>query len=243
MAVHQLTCAHCGGQFVHDRRKPYCNTQCRSAARRERVRQRDGKVARWADGVPACRKVHVCLTCKKTFTPKRAGRTRFCGRECAYDWKALVAKLSKPVCVRMFRAKPKAAKVKCCRGCGEETSKGKQYCQACRANAVLERKQRAIIDGTRAAARKARKLKLRGVAVEAVNPLKVLERDAWRCQLCGVSTPKKLRGTYEDRAPEVDHIIPLAQGGEHSYRNTQCACRRCNITKGGKALGQLRLVA
>ena len=92
-----------------------------------------------------------------------------------------------------------------------------------------------------AARRKARKLKQRGVATEVVNPLRVLERDKWTCQLCGEKTPKRLRGSYDDRAPEVDHIIPIAVGGEHSYRNVQCACRSCNIAKSATPKGQLRL--
>ena len=26
--------------------------------------------------------------------------------------------------------------------------------------------------------------------------------------------------------------LPWAQGGEHSYNNTQLACRKCNVEKG-----------
>lgn len=89
--------------------------------------------------------------------------------------------------------------------------------------------------------RSAQRARLRCVRVETVNPISVFERDGWRCKLCGVSTPRRLRGSTEDRAPELDHIIPLAAGGEHSYRNTQCACRRCNGAKSSKPLGQLRL--
>jgi 5-methylcytosine-specific restriction endonuclease McrA len=88
-----------------------------------------------------------------------------------------------------------------------------------------------------------RKAKQRGLSSEAVNPLLVFERDGWRCQLCWCSTPRRLRGKMVDRAPELDHIIPLAIGGEHSYRNTQCACRACNIAKGARPLGQMRLIA
>ncbi len=77
---------------------------------------------------------------------------------------------------------------------------------------------------------------------EPVDPLKVFERDGWRCQLCKVATPRRLRGSCDDRAPELDHIVPLSCGGEHSYRNTQCACRRCNGQKGAMPLGQLRLI-
>jgi 5-methylcytosine-specific restriction endonuclease McrA len=79
--------------------------------------------------------------------------------------------------------------------------------------------------------RKAEKLKRRATVVETVNLLHVLERDNWTCMICGAPTPRHLRGTYEPNAPEVDHIIPVSKGGEHSYRNTQCACRRCNGLK------------
>jgi 5-methylcytosine-specific restriction endonuclease McrA len=33
----------------------------------------------------------------------------------------------------------------------------------------------------------------------------------------------------------------LSVGGEHSYLNTQCACRQCNQEKGNRGGGQLRL--
>lgn len=77
--------------------------------------------------------------------------------------------------------------------------------------------------------------------VEQVDPIKVFERDRWRCKECGVTTPRKLRGTYSKRAPELDHRIPLSKGGEHSYRNTQCLCRKCNGEKSDATRGQLQL--
>jgi len=74
-----------------------------------------------------------------------------------------------------------------------------------------------------------------------VHPLRVFARDKWRCQLCGVATPKRLRGTCHDRAPELDHIVPLSAGGAHTYDNVQCACRRCNNKKGSRWAGQVRI--
>jgi hypothetical protein len=74
-----------------------------------------------------------------------------------------------------------------------------------------------------------------------VDPFVVFDRDGWRCQLCKIKTPRKLRGTYAPNAPELDHIIPLAAGGGHTYINTQCACRSCNSLKSDTPLGQLRL--
>ena len=77
---------------------------------------------------------------------------------------------------------------------------------------------------------------------ERVDPYVVFRRDKWRCQLCKGKAPEAKRGTYDDDAPELDHIITLSEGGEHSYRNTQCACRKCNGEKSGRSMGQLLLL-
>lgn len=68
------------------------------------------------------------------------------------------------------------------------------------------------------------------------NPISVLLRDGWRCQLCGVSTPQSRRGKRYNNSPELDHIIPVSKGGEHSMQNTQCLCRRCNLMKSDKIM-------
>ena len=163
-----------------------------------------------------------CASCSRPFAP--VGNQKFCTPACRGDLPRIEEKAC-AVCGAIFNVLTKGRKrVTCSDDC------------RVRRNRIL-----ATLSGSRAAARKARKLRLRGVAVEAVNPIKVLERDRWTCQLCGIRTPKKLRGTYDDRAPEIDHIIPIAEGGEHSYRNVHCACRKCNIAKAGVAKGQLRL--
>ena len=77
--------------------------------------------------------------------------------------------------------------------------------------------------------------------VGVVRERDVFVRDRWRCQLCGCCTPQHMRGTHADNAPEIDHIVPLAQGGPHTMDNVQCACRRCNHDKGSKWRGQRRL--
>lgn len=83
---------------------------------------------------------------------------------------------------------------------------------------------------------------IRGATAEKFDPLEIFDRDGWRCGLCGTSTPKSKRGTYDAKAPELDHIIPISAGGPHTRMNVQCACRACNMAKGSKPLGQLRLV-
>ena len=82
------------------------------------------------------------------------------------------------------------------------------------------------------AARMARKALERAASVDIVDPIRVFWRDGWRCYLCGCATPKAKRGTYDDDAPELEHVVPLSKGGAHSYANCRCACRACNLIKG-----------
>ena len=76
---------------------------------------------------------------------------------------------------------------------------------------------------------------------ENIDPIAVFVRDKWTCQLCGKRTPERLRGKMVPDAPELDHIIPLAMGGSHTWGNVQCACRECNGKKGATVQGQLGL--
>lgn len=78
---------------------------------------------------------------------------------------------------------------------------------------------------------------------ESVNPFKVFSRDGWRCYICGVDTPRSLRGTNDPRAPELEHVVPLARGGSHTYENTACACRACNGAKGTRLPAEIERVA
>ena len=58
--------------------------------------------------------------------------------------------------------------------------------------------------------------------VENVDPLVIYKRDEGICKICG----KKVGSKWE-----VDHIIPLSRGGEHSYKNSQLAHPVCNRKK------------
>ena len=56
----------------------------------------------------------------------------------------------------------------------------------------------------------------------------VFKRDSFRCQYCGRSAP--------DVILEVDHIIPVAEGGKDEIINLITSCRDCNRGKGKRKL-------
>jgi len=55
----------------------------------------------------------------------------------------------------------------------------------------------------------------------------VFERNNYQCQSCNKTdlTAKTL---------QVDHIIPLAQGGANDFSNLQTLCEKCNREKSSK---------
>jgi ATP adenylyltransferase len=54
----------------------------------------------------------------------------------------------------------------------------------------------------------------------------VLKRAGSRCELCGIS--------HEERALEVDHIVPRKHGGPDDLANYQALCWKCNSNKGAR---------
>ena len=83
------------------------------------------------------------------------------------------------------------------------------------------------------ASKAVRRARLRRVLAERIDPMVIFARDVWACCACRVETPRALRGTVEPNAPELDHIVPVSQGGAHMEANVQLLCRRCNQLKGG----------
>jgi len=60
-------------------------------------------------------------------------------------------------------------------------------------------------------------------AVPGSTRYQVLKRADGRCELCGISK--------EEKALEVDHIVPKNNGGEDSIDNYQALCFSCNANK------------
>lgn len=121
----------------------------------------------------------------------------------------------------------KAERWHACPVCGCMTDRKKYCSDACKKRAR---------NSTKDAMRRAK------VAAAMVDKDITLEA-VWRnglgvCYICGCLTDwndkREENGTIicGDRYPSIDHIVPLAKGGEHSWNNCALACRRCNYEKG-----------
>lgn len=195
---------------------------------------------------------------------------RFCSRTCRNAWQRKPAPVApevraRSVCLICGKQEAAAWSQYCSSDCRKENARrrsreraastatraGRRHkCKMCGATfqPIYGNKRRAFCsaDCVRRHARATKKPRKRarqfGVRYEPISPLAVFQRDGWRCQICGARTPKRLRGSLSDVAPEVDHRIPLALGGGHTSDNVQCACRKCNLAKGARrAMGQMHL--
>ena len=211
------TCRNCGVEFRPKRkdRASFCSQSCCWTVQRREKLAREAMVEPPA---PMSRVWFVsCRECGTAFSA-RTSTSSCCSQAC------------KSRLVNRAKVGRKAERE--CRECGKRFTphygdKRRLFCSdECSARS------------NRRCGKLVRKARERGLSNEVVDPIRVFERDGWRCHICRRKTPRKLRGTMDDRAPELDHLQPLARGGAHTYANTACACRACNMVKGATPKGQ-----
>jgi hypothetical protein len=242
-----LTCGHCGIEFRRNRgvtrpdARPFCSVACCDLGRRTRHRtcevcetpyyatyteQRTcsrgcGKKIRrprerqtW----PSCRiYAGYCKQCGSPFTSSQRRST--CSRPCAD---------------RLYNTQTRPAPVEHqCRDCGATISNRRSKCDPCLA------KSRA--DARRRDKHRRRALKL-GVASERYTLTEIAKRDRFRCGICRERVDMALKGPHV-MCPSVDHVLPLACGGDDTRANVQLAHWLCNVVKRDQGGGeQLALV-
>jgi len=188
--------------------------------------------------------------------PDRSGPGRpltYCSQRCLVEARSLRRRTARAAAPRRHDPRP-------CSNCGRAftpTRAGTLYCSAaCKARAYKRRHPEIVAAETRryrerygnppysearrAADARRRALK-RSARVEAFTRQDIADRDGWLCGLCCSAIDPGLEWPHP-MSPSVDHVVPLALGGEHSMANTQLAHLTCNTRKGVKASGeQLRL--
>ena len=80
--------------------------------------------------------------------------------------------------------------------------------------------------------RQRREALLRGASIiENIDIAVVASRDKWVCQICHKRVSQSLKFPHP-LSPSLDHVIPITEGGNHTYQNVALAHLRCNGIKG-----------
>lgn len=183
---------------------------------------------------------HTCQWCGATFHPDHNNRARYCSRPCRYaaDRKPDACPVYYANCTRcgtLFTSQTAARKVcgagKCdvlrhrvtdrCPDCGNERQFLQTYCDPCRALRLRAAQKRA---------KRKRRAVHRHVLADTVDPRTVYDRDHWMCGICRKAVDPSLTHPNPMSA-SLDHVIPIAMGGSHTYLNTQLAHLQCNLNK------------
>ncbi len=80
---------------------------------------------------------------------------------------------------------------------------------------------------TRKAARSRQRHQVRAETWDGVTDEQIMERDRWRCGICGKRIGKSFRYPHP-RSKSIDHVIPISQGGDDKAPNKRAAHLGCN---------------
>ncbi|WP_166785555.1 HNH endonuclease [Cryobacterium cryoconiti] len=121
-----------------------------------------------------------------------------------------------------------------CSQCGKELlGRKRKYCDRSCANRAYNAQRR--FDGRARDLKYRRRALLRDARVEAFEAIEIFERDGYLCRIC--DEPLNMLVDFPHPLyPTIDHIFPLALGGEHSRANAQSAHLTCNVRKGTRLI-------
>lgn len=169
-----------------------------------------------------------CRECDR-WLPTKPGKALFCSDDCRrLDNNRITAAYQRAKYVPLL-IRSGAPSRRSCKHCGEQFESLKivvLYCSDSCARKSIKR------------TRRARKL---GVVRLPVNRAAIMERGRWRCHLCGKAIDRSVKVPHP-RAGVLDHVLPLALGGDDAPHNLAAAHFLCNSLKGDRPAGeQLRL--
>jgi len=168
-----------------------------------------------------------CGFCGNLFL-RRHGR-KYCSPLCAYKAGSSVFYYTKWAHIKSIKEINPYIKKKC-KSCGKEFEinfqvDAREYCSKRCARRLIQQR---------------RNYRERTNYIEDINIMEIYFRDNGRCGICGKKIKYNLP-ILHPKALTLDHIIPIAKGGEHSKKNVQVAHRICNSIKRDQLNVQQRL--
>lgn len=210
-----LECAKCGEQFsrsVQSARHGVCCPACNKAERKQRLQvQQEQKLA---DQKKKEKQRAVNQALFEVERNKRLDELHTC-KVCGGSYS-----------IRSYM-----------KSIGTKYERDSGYCSAkCRNKSKNQREHaRRKIVGRDSHRKRARKF---GCEFDPSVTLKrLIERDGLYCKICGMACNPDDHGWTQymgPTSPTIDHIIPMAQGGGHTWNNVQIAHAQCNSWKSDK---------
>lgn len=224
----KIVCLYCGKETPLRRKSngkinKYCSKECYDKdTRRMRIKYKASK----------------CAYCGEEFQETRERLNLYCSRKCSILARTMETRQSnervqkangeitqlykeyEEAYIKYMQLKKRVENIK--------------YCKYC--NTVFESQGKSNVYCSDECARKAdnysgqHRLERNGKPDRTISLVKVYERDKGICQLCGDKIYFNL-DPNDNKYPSIDHIVPLAKGGLHSWDNVQLACRICNTLK------------
>lgn len=247
-------CNICGNEFT-GRKKKYCSQDCLDEARRisNRERWRTNNPG-WNEGINK-----VCVWCGQVYTvpARNAHIAKFCSEECQqvrYNREVREhGPMEEYIEERKEQAQERQARlekerlervvVKDCVWCGDlfETTDTKRL--TCSSECSRKRANRIKWE------RKEARLNEKNTIDKDITLIMLYKKDKGICHICNEPCDyddKQITeeghfiagGTY----PSVDHVIPIAKGGKHSWNNVKLAHHKCNGIKSDRIIDNKTLV-
>jgi 5-methylcytosine-specific restriction endonuclease McrA len=191
-------------------------------------------------------KPFTCIDCGAAGVQEARGRNRLRCETCKAVHVAAVD------AQRPWAARKAARAIAQCEACGHEYPKYRKQQRWCSTECSNRHKAGAASRFTPEEARKRqllswaqkcrrRRAAKRGGVSEPYTLAQIAERDRARCGLCGGRVAMKQRVPHP-KAPTIDHVIPVFEGGDDTRANVQLAHFHCNSVKGARGSQQLALI-
>lgn len=262
LSMSRPACRECGHAIVKKpgpgRYPAYCGPECRQAAKPSAKSPsqsaRRAAAARWAGHVKTaptgCRigdhtqceldeRHGTCSECGQTIrigrssAPPERRRCRGCQR--ANPRRSPPKPLAPRICelcectyVPKYRPRPGRQQRWCSKSCTTAWANGARppYTRVAEGDY-----------GSRKIARNRLRLRVHAETWDGITNAQILERDRWRCGICGKRIGKTFRWPHP-RSASVDHIIPLSQGGDDTAANKRAAHLACNCGRMNRGGGE-----
>jgi hypothetical protein len=208
----KLTCKECGETFRSATKSAYC-IEClyRVKQRKERLKIEREEEQKRREEERQKQLQKVCVHCSISFIAKKTD-ARYCSSECVYQ-----SRYSKQVEAKEVHS----IKCKECSKFFATTNTSRKYCSHKCMTKYRDRRKEVT--------RRERVLS-NGDVHKDISIERLIKRDKGICYLCNEKVNINV-DSNDNFYPSIEHVIPIAKGGTHTWDNVKLAHRYCNMIK------------